>query len=322
MQRRSWNGREDHRSRYTHVIAKLAIVVNAQEHQEISTVAVEQITGIREAIASPQRSWRKWEADKWEVVIIHIWPSESVYCSGTQGDAKQKRSSKGMRKDWNMTTEACLREDDEESERAKTSHCLANFTEATVAGETALDLKRARQCGLARRVRARSQSQLPAITGKEFLMSKGTFCQVTLLGNLGKDPELKYTAGGTAVTKFSMATTSSFKDKQGGWQDQTEWHNVVAYWAATAENLAKYCARRRPSYSSSAVRKTRRTWEDKGSGKRMYMTSYVVESFCLIGKRDGGQSQDREEHNSAPAGRQHNSEITPDHPITDDDIPF
>src|SRR5579864_5277307 len=58
--------------------------------------------------------------------------------------------------------------------------------------------------------------------------------KVILVGNLGKDPEVKYTPQGTPVAKFSLATNERFKDKDGQWQDRTEWHNITA-WARTAE---------------------------------------------------------------------------------------
>lgn len=67
--------------------------------------------------------------------------------------------------------------------------------------------------------------------------------KVILIGNLGKDPELKHTSGGTAVAKFTLATNDRFKDKDNNWQDRTEWHNITC-WARLAEIAAEYLKKR------------------------------------------------------------------------------
>ena len=113
--------------------------------------------------------------------------------------------------------------------------------------------------------------------------------KVILLGTLGKDPELKYTPQGTAVAKWSMATNSSYKDKQSGeWKEQTEWHNIVA-WQRTAEVAAEYLKKGRQVYIEGRLQT--RSWDDKESGAKKYMTEIVVNEMVLVGgKRDGESS--------------------------------
>src|SRR5689334_12475882 len=113
--------------------------------------------------------------------------------------------------------------------------------------------------------------------------------KVILLGTLGKDPELKYTPQGTAVAKWSMATNSSYKDKQSGeWKEQTEWHNIVA-WQRTAEVAAEYLKKGRQVYIEGRLQT--RSWDDKETGAKKYMTEIVVNEMVLVGgKRDGDSS--------------------------------
>ena len=84
--------------------------------------------------------------------------------------------------------------------------------------------------------------------------------KVILIGNLGKDPEVKYTPQGTAVAKFSLATNERYKDKAGEWQDRTEWHNLVA-WARTAEIVGEYLKKGRTVYVEGSLRTS--SWDDK-----------------------------------------------------------
>lgn len=161
--------------------------------------------------------------------------------------------------------------------------------------------------------------------------------KVILLGTLGKDPELKYTPQGTAVAKFSMATNESYKDKQSGeWKERTEWHNIVC-WQRTAEVASEYLKKGRKVYIEGRI--TTRSWDDKETGQKKYMTEIICNDLVLIGgKNEGGSSGggdsegggyskrggaaagggmdqrgggDQEDHFS-----QNNAEIT------DDDIPF
>jgi single-strand DNA-binding protein len=114
-------------------------------------------------------------------------------------------------------------------------------------------------------------------------MSK-TVNKVLLLGNVGKDPETASTNAGTLVAKLSLATSERFKDKQGEWQERTEWHNLVAY-ARGAEILRDYVRKGSKLYVEGRL--TTRSWDDTESGKKMFRTEIVVGDISLISSRDG-----------------------------------
>jgi single-strand DNA-binding protein len=162
--------------------------------------------------------------------------------------------------------------------------------------------------------------------------------KVILLGTLGKDPELKYTPQGTAVAKWSMATNSSYKDKQSGeWKEQTEWHNIVA-WQRTAEVAAEYLKKGRQVYIEGRLQT--RSWDDKETGAKKYMTEIVVNEMVLVGGRpegSGGEGGSRargaasgsshfDQRSSSGAGgsSEDNFSQAPANSleITDEDIPF
>src|ERR1700730_18876872 len=109
--------------------------------------------------------------------------------------------------------------------------------------------------------------------------------KVILLGNVGKDPEVKFLPSGQAVANFSIATTDRYKDKAGEWQDRTEWHNVVAY-ARTAEIVRDYVKKGNKLYVEGRL--TTRSWDEKDSGKKVYRTEIVVSDLSLLsGKGEG-----------------------------------
>ncbi|MGH9526959.1 MAG: single-stranded DNA-binding protein, partial [Terriglobales bacterium] len=118
--------------------------------------------------------------------------------------------------------------------------------------------------------------------------------RVTLLGHLGKDPELKYTPSGQAVTKFSMATSERWKDKNGEWQDRTEWHNIVL-WAKMAETANQYLTKGSQVFIEGRLQT--RSWDDK-DGKKHYMTEIVAQDMVLLGGRGGGEPR----RAAAPSG--------------------
>jgi len=148
--------------------------------------------------------------------------------------------------------------------------------------------------------------------------------KVILLGNLGKDPEIKYTAGGTAVAKFTLATNERFKDKEGNWQDRTEWHNITC-WARLAEIASEYLKKGRSVYIEGSLRTD--SWDDKQTGQKRYSTYVNASDLVLIGGREGGQgggggrpqaaAATNEFDQSAPSEEAHAGTQ-----ITDDDIPF
>ncbi|MBI2677380.1 MAG: single-stranded DNA-binding protein [Candidatus Koribacter versatilis] len=158
--------------------------------------------------------------------------------------------------------------------------------------------------------------------------------KVILIGNLGKDPEVKYTPSGMAVAKFSLATNDRFKDKEGNWQDRTEWHNLVAF-QRTAEIVGEYLKKGRTVYIEGKLQTS--SWDDKETGAKKYKTEIIVNELVLLG---GGQRGDNanagtgggSDHESATGGgrskgasaggsmdqRPHESAAE----ITDEDIPF
>jgi single-strand DNA-binding protein len=130
-----------------------------------------------------------------------------------------------------------------------------------------------------------------------------------LIGNLGKDPEMRYTPTNQAVTSFSMATTEKYKDKSGVQQSHTEWHNVVC-WGRLAEIARDYLKKGSPVYIEGRIQY--RSYDDKEGIKR-YRTEIVASSMQLLGGKPSGEG--------APA--QDTSEIPePQISADDDDLPF
>lgn len=110
--------------------------------------------------------------------------------------------------------------------------------------------------------------------------------KVILIGNVGKEPDVQYTSGGTAVAKFSLATNERFKDKSGEWQDKTEWHNLVA-WAKLAEIVGEYATKGSKIYVEGRLQTS--SWDDKKSGEKKYRTEIIVSELVLLsGKEEGG----------------------------------
>lgn len=142
---------------------------------------------------------------------------------------------------------------------------------------------------------------------------------VVLVGNLGKDPEIKYTQSGTAVCNFSMATTDSRKDKGGQTINETEWHNCVAF-GKTGEVIAQYMTKGSGIYVRGKIRTN--SWEDKEGNKRETKQIVVNEVTFLGGgkKNEGGQQQSRPTQ-QRPAPQQQDDFGGADE-LTDDDIPF
>lgn len=148
--------------------------------------------------------------------------------------------------------------------------------------------------------------------------------KVILVGNLGKDPEVKYTPSGVPVAKFSLATNERYKDKAGEWQDRTEWHNIVA-WQRLAEIVGEYVKKGSKIYIEGRLQTS--SWEDKQSGEKKYRTEIVAQDLVLLGGRGEGDGEGRSSRSASAAAsvdqRTPHAEETP-HPaeITDEDIPF
>ena len=108
--------------------------------------------------------------------------------------------------------------------------------------------------------------------------------KVILIGNLGRDPETRYTTGGDAVTNLRIATTDTWKDKAGEKQEKTEWHTVVLF-GRLAEIAGEYLKKGRPVYIEGRLQT--RKWTDK-EGVEKYTTEIVADSMQLLGGREGG----------------------------------
>jgi single-strand DNA-binding protein len=154
-------------------------------------------------------------------------------------------------------------------------------------------------------------------------MSSGSVNKVILVGNLGAEPELKYTAGNRPVCNLSVATNESFKDKSGQRQERTEWHRVTA-WGEQAENCSKYLAKGRSVYVEGRLQT--RSWEDK-QGQKRYSTDIVADRVVFLG---GGQHAGdepvrtgRAQHTSRRGDQPLPAERGPDLSVPgSEDIPF
>ena len=146
----------------------------------------------------------------------------------------------------------------------------------------------------------------------------GSVNKVILVGNLGRDAELRYTPGGAAVPKFSLATTETWNDKAGQKQERTEWHNIDI-WGKQAETLTEYLRKGKQVYVEGRLQTDEYT--DKEGIKRK-STKIRGDRIVLLGSAGGGGRGGggyvREE---APSGGSPSSEA-PSEPLTDDDIPF
>lgn len=137
--------------------------------------------------------------------------------------------------------------------------------------------------------------------------------KVILIGNLGADPEVRYTASGTAITSLSVATSESWTDKQSGQkQERTEWHRVKLF-GKLAEIAGEYLKKGRTVYIEGSLRTDKYT--DKQGGER-YSTDIVANEMQMLGGNDGGKQdrprrQERQESAPEPAGG-----------FNDQDIPF
>src|SRR6201996_1824667 len=158
-------------------------------------------------------------------------------------------------------------------------------------------------------------------------MASRSVNKVILIGHLGRDAETKFTPGGAAVTRFSVATNRRWKDKDSGeWKEETDWSNIVLW---RSENLANYLTKGTQVYVEGRLQT--RSYEDK-DGKKVYATEVVAEDVILLsGQGGGGAPRGGDEYSqqpvSMPRGAQRNSAPPPAQDdygqgITDDDVPF
>ncbi len=136
--------------------------------------------------------------------------------------------------------------------------------------------------------------------------------KVMLIGNLGKDPEVRFTASGQAVASFSLATSEKFKGKTGEWEERTEWHSITL-WGKLAEIAGEYLSKGKTVYIEGRLQT--RKWQDK-SGNDRYTTEIVGDKMQMLsakGERSGGD---------APSTPKTTGSSHEEPPFQDDDIPF
>ena len=154
--------------------------------------------------------------------------------------------------------------------------------------------------------------------------------KVILVGNLGRDPEMRFMPNGEAVCNFSIATTDSWKDKSGQKQERTEWHNIVIY-RKLAEIAGEYLKKGRPVYIEGRLQT--RKWQTK-EGQDRYTTEIIADQMQMLGGREGGGASSSydsmDEDQSRPQQASRPAQATPaqqpasggDFDAFEDDIPF
>lgn len=162
-------------------------------------------------------------------------------------------------------------------------------------------------------------------------MASRSVNKVILVGHLGRDAETKFTPGGAAVTRFSVATSRRWKDQQSGeWKEETDWSNVTLW---RAENLANYLTKGKQVYVEGRLQT--RSYEDK-DGKKVWATDVVAEDVILLGGRGGeggGSGANEYSQESRPVSMPRSAQRPQQQPqaappadysdgISDDDVPF
>jgi single-strand DNA-binding protein len=144
--------------------------------------------------------------------------------------------------------------------------------------------------------------------------------KVTLIGRLGNDPEVRHLEGGTAVASVSLATNDSYKDKDGNWQDQTEWHNVVM-WRDMAERAGNQLKKGMLIFVEGKI--TYRKYTDK-EGIERRTTDIVASSFRILEKREGSSNETRFPMSEPGSGMGTGTQTTSQVEMSpgSDDLPF
>jgi single-strand DNA-binding protein len=122
--------------------------------------------------------------------------------------------------------------------------------------------------------------------------------KVILIGNLGRDPEVRSTPSGQPVASFTLATSRRWKDKNGQRQEQTEWHQIVV-WGKQAEIAGQYLTKGKQIFLEGRLQT--RSWDDRQSGEKRYRTEVVCDNFQMLGSRGGGGG-DFEQGGAMPGG--------------------
>ena len=141
-----------------------------------------------------------------------------------------------------------------------------------------------------------------------------------LIGNLGKDPELRYTPSGQAVASFPLATTDRYKDKDGNWQERTDWHNIVV-WGRQGETTKEYLSKGRSAYIEGRIQT--RSYDDR-DGNKKWITEIVASRVQFLGGRGEGGGAGGGRSESSKGEPAPDSESVPEPLVIqeDDDLPF
>ena len=148
----------------------------------------------------------------------------------------------------------------------------------------------------------------------------GSVNKAILVGNLGRDAEMRFTSGGTPVATVSLATTERFNDREGNKKEDTQWHRIVI-WGKTAESLHEYLTKGKQIYVEGRLQT--RQWDDKDGNKR-YTTEIRGDRIVLLGgggRGASGASMDRG-GDAMGMGAGPSGPAEPSEPLSDDDIPF
>ena len=140
--------------------------------------------------------------------------------------------------------------------------------------------------------------------------------KVILIGNLGKDPEVRFTANGKALARFPIATSEVWNDAGGNRQERTKWHNIIV-WGKQGESCGQYLAKGRQVFVEGSIRS--RTYDDK-SGNKRYITEIIAQRVRFLG--GGGGTRVPQETEPEPAAEPSAEPSTGQPPPLDDDIPF
>lgn len=139
--------------------------------------------------------------------------------------------------------------------------------------------------------------------------------KVILVGNVGKDPEIRHIPNGTAVAQFSLATSETYKDKNGAKTTQTEWHNIVL-WRGLAEVAEKYVKKGDALYIEGKIRS--RSYDDKEGNKR-YTTEIIGDTMQMLGRKQSGESSSTPTSNPQ---ENYTENTANEPPLAPDDLPF
>jgi single-strand DNA-binding protein len=138
--------------------------------------------------------------------------------------------------------------------------------------------------------------------------------KVFLIGNLGRDPEVRSTQSGQPVASFSLATSRRWRDREGNRQEHTEWHNIVC-WGKQAEIAGQYLTKGKQIFVEGRLQT--RSWDDRNTGEKRYKTEVICDNFQMLGGRGDGA-----ERGEVPAGGADRAPAPFEAEPDDDDIPF